>query len=51
MLELCNRGLEQSIRTRSWHEHTSRLLGPMLNDREPSLEEVATRPKLSTWTL
>ncbi|HBP6604212.1 TPA: helix-turn-helix domain-containing protein [Pseudomonas aeruginosa] len=51
MLELCNRELEQLTRTRSWRERISRLLGPMLNGREPDLEEVAARLKLPTWTL
>lgn len=51
MLELCNRELEQLTRTRSWRERVSRLLGPMLNGREPDLEEVAARLKLPTWTL
>lgn len=51
MLELCNRELEQLTRTRSWRERVSRLLGPMLNGREPDLEEIAARLKLPTWTL
>ncbi|MCO5774715.1 hypothetical protein NHG54_28335, partial [Citrobacter freundii] len=51
MLELCNRELEQLTRTRSWRERVSRLLGPMLNGREPDLEEIAVRLKLPTWTL
>ena len=38
-------------RTRSLRERISQLLGPLLNGREPDLEEVANRLQLPTWTL
>ncbi|MCY1259983.1 putative HTH-type transcriptional regulator [compost metagenome] len=51
LLEICERELEQLTRTRSLSERVTRLLGPMLNGREPDLEEVAARLKMPTWTL
>lgn len=51
LLKLCESELEQLTRTRSLRERITRLLGPMLNGREPDLEEVAARLKLPTWTL
>ncbi|MBO3276539.1 AraC family transcriptional regulator [Pseudomonas schmalbachii] len=51
LLEICDRELEQLTRTRSLHERVSQILGPMLNGREPDLEEVAARLKMPTWTL
>ncbi|MNO78415.1 HTH-type transcriptional regulator VirS [compost metagenome] len=51
LLEVCGRELEQLTRTRSLHERVSQILGPMLNGREPDLEEVAARLKMPTWTL
>ncbi len=51
LLEICEKELEQLTRTRSLRERVAQLLGPMLNGREPDLEEVAARLKLPTWTL
>ncbi len=51
LLEICERELEQLTRTRSLRERISQLLGPLLNGREPDLEEVAARLQLPTWTL
>ncbi len=51
LLEICERELEQLTRTRSLRERISQLLGPLLNGREPDLEEVANRLQLPTWTL
>ena len=49
--EICEKELEQLTRTRSLRERVAQLLGPLLNGREPDLEEVAARLKLPTWTL
>lgn len=51
LLEICERELDQLTRTRSLRERISQLLGPLLNGREPDLEEVAARLQLPTWTL
>ncbi|MFV3412463.1 AraC family transcriptional regulator [Pseudomonas nitroreducens] len=51
LLDICEKELEQQTRTRSLRERVAQLLGPMLNGREPDLEEVAARLKLPTWTL
>ncbi|MET1078420.1 MAG: AraC family transcriptional regulator [Pseudomonas sp.] len=51
LLEICERELEQLTRTRSLRERVTQLLGPLLNGREPDLEEVAARLQLPTWTL
>ena len=51
LLEICERELEQQTRTRSLRERIIQLLGPLLNGREPDLEEVAARLQLPTWTL
>ncbi|MGH8353945.1 MAG: AraC family transcriptional regulator [Pseudomonas sp.] len=51
LLEICERELEQLTRTRSLRERITQLLGPLLNGREPDLEEVAARLQLPTWTL
>ena len=51
LLDICEKELEQLTRTRSLRERVAQLLGPMLNGREPDLEEVAARLKLPTWTL
>lgn len=51
MLEICEKELDQLTRTRSLRERVVQLLGPLLNGREPDLEEVAARLKLPTWTL
>ncbi|MES2817662.1 MAG: AraC family transcriptional regulator [Pseudomonadota bacterium] len=51
LLELCERELDQLTRTRSLRERITQLLGPLLNGREPDLEEVAARLQLPTWTL
>jgi len=51
LLDICERELEQLTRTRSLRERISQLLGPLLNGREPDLEEVANRLQLPTWTL
>ncbi|NBA94281.1 AraC family transcriptional regulator [Pseudomonas sp. R5(2019)] len=52
LLQLCEKELEQTTRTRSLRERISRLLGPLLNGGcEPNLEEVAARLSLPTWTL
>ncbi len=51
LLEICERELEQLTRTRSLRERISQLLGPLLNGREPDLEEVAARLQLPIWTL
>jgi len=51
LLEICERELEQLTRTRSLRERITQLLGPLLNGREPDLEEIATRLQLPTWTL
>lgn len=49
--QICEKELEQLTRTRSLRERVTQLLGPLLNGREPDLEEVAARLKLPTWTL
>lgn len=51
LLELCERELDLLTRTRSLRERITQLLGPLLNGREPDLEEVAARLQLPTWTL
>ncbi len=51
LLEICEAELEQLTRTRSLGERISQLIGPLLNGREPDLEEVAARLQLPTWTL
>lgn len=51
MLEICEKELDQLTRTRTLRERVVQLLGPLLNGREPDLEEVAARLKLPTWTL
>lgn len=51
LLDICERELEQLTRTRSLRERVVQLLGPLLNGREPDLEEIAARLKLPTWTL
>lgn len=51
LLELAERELEQLTRTRSLRERVIHLLGPMLHGREPTLEEVARKLQLPSWTL
>lgn len=51
MQEICEKELELRTRTRTLRERVVQLLGPLLNGREPDLEEVAARLKLPTWTL
>ncbi|KAF1067712.1 MAG: putative HTH-type transcriptional regulator [Pseudomonas citronellolis] len=51
LLALCEKELEQLTRTRSLGERITQLLGPLLNGREPELEEIAARLKMPTWTL
>ena len=51
LLEICERELDVLTRTRSLRERITQLLGPLLNGREPDLEEVAARLQLPTWTL
>jgi AraC-like DNA-binding protein len=51
LLALCEERLEQLTRTRSLTERITRLLGPLLQGREPDLNEVAMRLNLPSWTL
>ena len=51
LLELCETDLEQRTRTRSLRERVTQLLGPMLKGQEPSLQQIAGRLQLPTWTL
>jgi len=51
LLELCETDLEQRTRTRSLRERVTQLLGPMLKGQEPSLQQIASRLQLPTWTL
>ncbi|MCO7516016.1 AraC family transcriptional regulator [Pseudomonas guariconensis] len=52
LLQLCEAELAQRTRIRSLGERITHLLGPLLNGgREPSLEEVAQRLQLPSWTL
>ena len=51
LLDICEAELQQLTRTRSLTERVGQLLGPLLNGREPDLEEVANRMQLPSWTL
>lgn len=47
----CNRELKQLSKTRSYTEQVQEALGPMLEGSNPTLEAVAAKIKLPTWTL
>ncbi|WP_312935879.1 AraC family transcriptional regulator [Pseudomonas sp.] len=52
LLQLCEAQLQQLTRVRSLRERITHLLGPQLSSgREPSLEDVAQRINLPSWTL
>jgi AraC-like DNA-binding protein len=51
LLELCEQALAQHTRTRTLRERIIRLLGPLLQGREPDLDEVASRLQMPGWTL
>ena len=51
LLSLCERELELMTRTHSLHERITLMLGPLLNGREPDLEEIARQLHMPSWTL
>jgi AraC-like DNA-binding protein len=51
LLEICERELEVLTRTHSLRERVALLLGPLLQGREPDVQEVARRLQMPPWTL
>ena len=51
LLDLCEKDLATRTRTRSLSEQIALILGPLLNQREPDLTEIAQRLKIPSWTL
>ncbi|TWI53097.1 AraC-like DNA-binding protein [Pseudomonas duriflava] len=51
LLELCQTELQRATSLHSVRERVVFLLGPLLKDGEPSLEDIAKRLQLPAWTL
>lgn len=51
MLQLCEKELEVLTRNQSLSEQITHLLGPLLTQQEPDIEDIAKRLKLPVWTL